>query len=191
MYGNDDNRVDDIAVGLAHSITSQLKWYKLYRKAYPTLSILIITSNIVYGKNTGASPDGREAWTPFAPGANPVHGRDINGALASLNSVSKIPYIGTCEDGISNTFSIIPSALGNSKEDKINNLKAILDGYFEKGGYHLNVNILDKETLLDALEHPENYSTLTIRVSGYAVLFNSLTKEQKLEVINRTFHGGY
>lgn len=189
-YGNDIEEVDSIATAIVDRISNILNSFrgKTYRNAKPTLSILTITSNVVYGKNTGATPDGRKAWTPFAPGANPLHGRDIQGALASLNSVSKIPYLETCEDGISNTFSISPTALGVNEEMQVNNLICILDTYFAEGGHHLNVNVLNRESLLDAVEHPEDYPTLTVRISGYAVLFNSLTKEQKLEIISRTFH---
>jgi formate C-acetyltransferase len=152
------------------------------------LSILTITSNIVYGKKTGATPDGRKAHMPFAPGANPMHGRDLSGSLAALNSVSSIPYINNCEDGVSNTFSITPQALGCDLLQRAKILIAILDSYCEKGGHHLNINVMNRSTLLDAIEHPENYPTLTIRISGYAVLFNSLTKEQKLEILNRSFY---
>lgn len=187
-YGNDIDKVDAIAVQLTHDFITKLRKTPAYRNAEHTLSVLTITSNVVYGKNTGATPDGRKAYIPFAPGANPMPQREENGALASLNSVAKIDY-NDCRDGISNTFTLVPHCLGKEKEKQINNLVAILDGYFAQHGHHLNINILNKKTLMDAFADPTLYPNLTIRVSGYAVKFNSLTKEQQLEVIGRTFHG--
>ena len=187
-YGNDDDRVDSIAKEILKKMSDELKKHKTYRDAEVTLSVLTITSNVVYGSKTGSTPDGRLAGIPFAPGANPMHGRDTNGAIASLNSVAKLDYKNCCKDGISNTFSIIPSVLGKDLDDRIENLVGLLDGYFEKGAHHLNVNVLTREMLIDAMENPDKYPLLTIRVSGYSVRFNRLTRKRQEEVISRTFH---